>query len=588
MSLFPRSTRARRGAVVALTVAALGASAAATNAASFQDRTQSKTHRYVPVQLLGINDFHGNLEPPTGSGGRAPNDAGVVSPAGGAAFLATHFKRIQADRIGAYSVGVASGDLIGASPLVSAVFKDEPTIEFLNQLGLFASATGNHEYDEGITELQRMQNGGCSTTEGCFGGDGFVGARFSYLSANVTDVNGKLVMPAYAVRTLEPKIKIGFIGLPLKDTPSIVTAAGVAGLTFGDEVEATDKAVAKLQELGVESIVLLVHQGDSVTPGALPNDCGVVPGGPARTIAEKVSPAVDAVFSGHSHQAFNCIVTDPAGGKRPFVQGGSFGRYLTEVNVVVDRTTGDIVRYHTTAYNHLVTRDVKPDFAAQKLVEKYQKLSAPIANRKVADITADIGRAPSPAGEQPLGDVIADAQLASTDGPSEGGAVAAFMNPGGIRADLTFASSPAGEGDGVVTYAEAFTVQPFTNFLTTLTLTGTQIDTMLEQQFDNPIPGGQRFLQVSAGFSYAWSQSAPVGSKVNPASITINGTVVDPAANYRITVNNFLAGGGDKFPVLAQGTDQLVGAIDIDSFVDYATATGTIAPPPATRITVVP
>lgn len=588
-----RPSRLRRGGL------ALGAAAAlalpTTLAASAAAQPNLADPRYATVQLLSINDFHGNLEPPTGSSGRALDDGGTMQDAGGAAFLAAHYKMLQAQRTQRFSVGVAAGDLIGASPLVSALFHDEPTIEFMNQLGLFASSTGNHEYDEGITELQRMQRGGCHPTDGCFGGDGFVGAGFTYLSANVTDSAGKLVMPALAVKQLEPGrtghgrkvlpgLRVGFIGLPLKNTPSIVTASGVAGLTFGDEVTAVNRAAKQLRRHGVRAIVLMVHQGDPVAANAKPNVCGDLPG-PARAIAEQVSPDVDVVFTGHSHQAYNCVVTDPAGQPRPFVQGSSFGRYITEVDVKIDRLTRDVVRPVTTATNHLVTRTVTPDPAAQALVDRYKALSGPVANRRVGTITATLGRDGGLTGEQPLGDVIADAQLGSTSAPDKGGAVAALMNPGGIRADLTYPSGTAGEGDGVVTYSEAFTVQPFTNYLTTLTLTGAQIRTVLEQQFDNPQVGQSRILQVSKGFHYTWTASAPTGSKVDPASITINGVAVDPAAGYRVTVNNFLAGGGDGFTELAKGTSPLVGPIDIDSFVDFMATSSPVSPPALDRIT---
>lgn len=588
----PAPTRLRRGAIAAAAALALTVPVALTtvttaDAAAPPARLTKYRHGYTTVQLLSINDLHGNLEPPAGSSGMALTDAGTSVPAGGAAYLATRLKQLTKLRDEQYTVKVAAGDLIGASPLTSALFHDEPTIEFLNQIGLFASSTGNHEYDEGITELKRMQDGGCHPTDGCFGGDGFAGASFTYLSANVTDAKGKLVLPAYAIKKLDPDLSIGFIGLPLKDTPGIVTASGVAGLRFGDEVAATNAAVRQLQARGVRTIVLLLHQGDETVPGAAPNNCGTQPGGAGRFIAEHVSAEVDAIISAHSHQAYNCVVRDPANRTRPFVQGASFGRYVTELDLTIDRRSNDVTRPKTVAYNHIVTRDVPIDAKAQRLIQHYQALSAPIAKRRIGSVTATLGRTDPGNGEEALGDVVADAQLDATAAAAKGGAVAAFMNPGGLRTDLTFASSPAGEGDGVITYAEAFAVQPFTNYLTTISLTGTQIDTVLEQQFDNPAAGANRFLQVSQGFSYAWSKSAPKGSKVDPASITINGVAVDPAASYRITVNNFLSGGGDGFSELAKGTSPLTGAIDLDSFVAYA-GKGPIAPPAPTRIVALP
>ncbi len=550
--------------------------AAATSTATVggAGTAQSRHRRYVGVQLLSVNDFHGYLEPPAGSSGRIVDDSGATVDAGGAEYLATHVKRLRAERVERHSVFVGVGDLVGGSPLLSALFHDEPTIEFFNQLGMFASATGNHEYDEGITELLRLQRGGCHPVEGCYDSDGFPGARFTYLSANVRDEKtGRLVMPAYAVKRLERGLSIGFIGMPLQGTPSIVTAAGVRGLVFGDEVEATNRAVRALQARGVRAIVLLLHQGDNTSAGARPNNCQDIPG-PARAIAEKVDADVDAVFTAHSHQPYNCVVSGPDGRPRPMIQGASYGRLISEVDLVLDRRTDDVVRSRTIARNHVVTRNVPKDPRTTRLVEKYQTLAAPIANRVIGTTTAAITRDANAAGESPLGDLIADAQLAATSSAGTGGAQIAFMNPGGVRNNLDA---------GPVTYGEAFAVQPFNNNLVTMTLTGAQIKRLLAQQFDNPNPGERRILQVSSGFTYSYSWS---GS--GPATITdvrLNGTPIDDAATYRVTVNSFLADGGDGFTVLTEGTDRLVGGLDIDAFVAYLTANNPVAPPPADRIT---
>jgi 5'-nucleotidase len=219
------------------------------------------------------------------------------------------------------------------------------------------------------------------------------------------------------------------------------------------------------------------------------------------------------------------------------------------------------------------------------LIDHYKTIIEPIANRVIGSITADITRTANAAGESALGDVIADAQLAATSPAGTGNAVVAFMNPGGIRADLSYLSSPAGEGDGNVTYGESFAVQPFGNNLITMTVTGAQIDTLLEQQFGNPNVTSSRMLQVSDGFAYTWSASAPIGERVDPATIKIRGTVVDPAASYRITVNSFLADGGDNFFVLRQGTDRLGGVVDTQALEDYFVANSPVAPGPQNRIT---
>jgi 5'-nucleotidase len=346
-------------------------------------------------------------------------------------------------------------------------------------------------------------------------------------------------------------------------------------------VRAIDRTSNLLQRLGVRSQIVLMHQGDNTTTGARPNACNIVHGGPAETIAKAASPQVDAFFVGHSHQPYNCSVNDPAGNPRPVVQSASFGRLVSSVDLQIDPRTRDVIRSATVAENHIVTRDVTPDPTVQAIVDRAVTKSAPLANRKVGTITADITRAASPAGEQPLGDVIADAQLAATQ-PS--GAQIAITNPGGIRANLEYASSIAGEGDGAVTYGEAFTVQPFANIMQTVTMTGAQLKAVLEQQWH--ADGTATFLQISQGLSYTWSTAAPIGSKVS--ELKLNGTGIDPAGTYRVSINNFLAGGGDGFSVFTQGTDLTGGPIDLDAFTTYLTANEPVAPPAPNRITVIP
>ena len=326
---------------------------------------------------------------------------------------------------------------------------------------------------------------------------------------------------------------------------------------------------------------MLMHQGDNTTVGARPNSCNIVAGGPAAAIAAAATPRVDAFFVGHSHQPYNCTVADPDGNPRPVIQSASFGRLVSTVDLKIDPRTRDVLRDETVAENHIVlTKGVVPDPTVQAIVTKAVTMSAPLANRPVGSITADITRTASPSGEQPLGDVIADAQLAATQ---DNGAQIAITNPGGIRADLTYASSPAGEGNGVVTYGEAFTVQPFSNIMQTVTMTGAQLDAVLEQQWQGATV---RTLQISSSLHYTMSTSAAVGSRVS--DLTVDGVAVDPAGSYRVSINNFLAGGGDGFTVFTQGTDLAAGPIDLDAFTAYLTAHPNLAPPAPDRITVVP
>jgi 5'-nucleotidase len=459
---------------------------------------------------------------------------------------------------------------------LSALFHDEPTIEAMNLLGLDFNAVGNHEFDEGAAELLRMQNGGCHPTDGCLDGDGFAGADFQFLAANVVRKdNGKTLFPAYRIRSFGGA-RLAIIGVVLEGTPSIVTPSGVAGLEFKDEAETVNALIPQLKAKGVNAIAVLIHEG-GVQSGTF-NDCVGISGA-IVDIVNRFDPAVDAVISGHTHQAYNCQLNNML-----VTSASSFGRLVTDIDLTIDRDTGEVTRM--AANNLIVTRDVAKDAGQTSLLAKYRALATPIANRVIGSITADLTRTANPAGESALGDVIADAQLTATAPAGFGGAVAAFMNPGGIRGDLTYAGSAAGEGDGNVTYGEVFTVQPFGNSLVTMTLTGAQIDQLLEQQFDNPTAGQNRILQVSNGVTYTWSASAPTGSKVDPSSIMVNGVPVDPNGSYRVTVNSFLAEGGDNFTVLAQGTNRLGGAVDLDALVDYFAANSPVPPGPQDRITV--
>ncbi|SDX15669.1 5'-nucleotidase [Saccharopolyspora shandongensis] len=554
-------------------IAAIGT--AALVAAALPVSASAQPGPTTEVRLIAFNDLHGNLEPPAGSSGKVTLPDGGTVDAGGAAFLATHVARLRAEK--SDSLVLSAGDNIGASPVNSALFHDEPTVEFLNEIGVAAAVVGNHEFDEGYTELQRIQSGGCHPADGCRFRDSFDGADFPYLGANVAFDDGRPALAPFSVESVGG-VRIGIIGVTLEDLPAMVTPEAIKGLEFGDEVEAINRTADLLESAGVKAQVVLLHQGDN-TEGGGPDDCRVTPG-PATEIATNASPKVDLVFTGHSHQQYNCVIDDPAGNPRTVLQGGSYGRLLSVADLTIDRWTKDVVRPATKAHNEIVTRDVPPDPAAQKLIDEAAGKARPIANRQVGTITADLLREPVPSGESALGDVLADAQLEATAG---NGAQVAITNPGGIRTDLVHASSPEDEGDGVVTYGEAYAVQPFGNVMQTMTLTGAQLKNVLEQQWQ---PNATRILQVSSTLRYTYSASAPVGSKVS--DITIAGRPVDPNAPYRVSVNNFLASGGDGFTEFAAGTEIAGGPVDLDALVGYLGAHAGLAPPPADRIAVAP
>lgn len=544
----------------------------------------AKPSGQVQVQILALNDFHGNLEPPTSSSGCVPAVSGCPAPntpAGGVEYLATHINNLRA--LNPNTVVVSAGDMIGASPLLSALFHDEPTIEAFNLIGLDFNAVGNHEFDEGWHELVRMQEGGCHPVDGCLDGDDFAGANFQFLAANVVrQDNGKTIFPAYKVRSFAGA-KIAFIGMTLEGTPLIVTPSGISDLDFLDEADTVNALIPELKAKGIETIVVVVHEGadqstaDNVTN---PNSCVGI-SGPIVDIVNRFDDEVDVVISGHTHQPYNCVIDN-----KIVTSAFSFGRLVTKIDLTLDRATGEVVTM--AAENKIVSRDVSKASPLTALLAKYNAIAAPLANRVIGSITAAISRTANLAGESALGDVIADGQLAATSAPEFGGAVVAFMNPGGIRADLSFPSSPAGEGDGNVTYGEMFTVQPFGNSMVTMTLTGAQIERLLEEQFASCTASSNRILQVSAGFTYTWIASGGLCDKVDPASIMLNGVTIDPTASYRVTVNSFLADGGDSFPILTQGTNRLGGAVDTDAFEAYFAANSPVAPGPQNRITRIP
>ncbi|WP_083982332.1 bifunctional metallophosphatase/5'-nucleotidase [Actinomadura hibisca] len=521
------------------------------------------------VRLLAINDFHGNLEPPTGSSANAVDEDGKTVLAGGAAHLAAHLKRLT-DR---NTLKVAQGDLIGASPLISAAYHDEPSVEFLGDVGVTASAVGNHEFDEGYKELHRIQWGGCHPKDGCSPAGKWKGAKFTYLAANVLkEKKNKPALKPWTIRYVNG-VRVGFIGVVTKTTPSIVTAEGIEGLRFEDEVVSANKAAKELKARGVHAMVLLVHEGDQTPAGQRPDACGTVPGAGTR-IAKEADPDIDVVLAGHTHQQYLCSVTDPAGKPRLYSSGSSFGRVITQVDFQVDRRTNDVVRSTLKGDNHVVTRDITDQPTADFVAEWKERVST-IANKPIGRITADLRRTASSAGESALGDVIADAHLEATKGL---GAQIAVTNPGGIRTDFDFKPS-GGEGEGVVTYGEAFAVQPFSNVTGVTSLTGAQLDELLEQQWTS---AGEKILQPSANFRFTIDRSRPVGDRVS--AITVNGAPVDPAATYKISANNFLLGGGDGFTTFTKGSGTALGPIDLDALVAYFGAHSPIAPPALDRI----
>ena len=552
------------------------------------------------LKIIAFNDFHGNLESP---GGFRANAQSPLVPVGGVDYLAGYIAHLKAEN--ATNIVVSAGDLTGAGPLVSRLFHDEGTIETMNRLGLELNGVGNHEFDHGLQELKRKQHGGCfpddrNTCEGAMVGTPapFEGAKFQYLAANVfSTATGKTIFPGYAVRTFHG-VPVAFIGLTLKDTPTIVVAKNVDGLRFTDEADAINSTIHKLQAQGVKIFVVLIHQGgmQPKADAADINSCGLRDS-PIQVIVQRLDDAVSLVLSAHSHQAYICQMPNRTGRKIPVTQASAFGRMVTDVDMTIDPQTKTATS--ATAHNILVDRTnpaIQPDLALRSIVAKYAKLAAPIVNRVVGSIAAEVPKPVSSAGESAMGDLIADAQLEATRG-APGHAQIAVMNETGVRAGLPFSSGVPDIPPGKITFGELENALPFGNDLITMTLTGEQIHTLLEEQFTgcalgadpgDDAPQNRRALEVSAGFTYTWRSDAPPCHKVDAASIRLNGAPVRPAAHYRVTVNNLLAEGGDQFYILKQGINRITGPQDIDAMMQYFAKHPAVSPPTLGRIQVMP
>lgn len=519
----------------------------------------------VEVHLLAINDFHGNLEPPSG-GAKIFNYSDpakpAYKPAGGAPRLASAIAELSRQP---NSIMVAAGDLIGASPLLSSLFHDEPTIEAMSGMGLAITTVGNHEFDEGWKELRRMQDGGCHPVDGCQGPAPFKGAQFEYLAASTYLDTGETLFPPYAIREFEG-VKVGFIGLTLEGTPDLIMPASRAGVTFKDEAETVNALVPKLQAQGVQSIVVLIHEGGYAGQGL--DDCHGLTGTIAD-IVPKFDKAVDVVVTGHTNGIYICTVDG-----RLVTGAGAYGTRVTDIKLMIDRKSGDVIGKN--ARDIPILLDAFPEDQKQiDLIAAYKAKAEPLMNRKVGHIAAAITRAGGATGESALGDLVADSMLEAARKQTGKGDIA-FMNPGGIRSDIPFRNG------GEVTFGDLFTVQPFNNELVVLTLTGSEIETVLKQQYQ---PSGNNILQVSDGFSFAWRQSPGQPIEIIPNSIKLNGQPLVPGQAYRVVTNNFLVGGGDSFVGFKIGTNRVTVGGDVEAFEAYIKAHSPIAGGVKGRIT---
>lgn len=527
---------------------------------SWTAREAPDPRQWIRFKVLGINDFHGQLSP------RAVG----TRPAGGAAVLASYLEHAAA-RAADGAFIVQAGDQVGASPPNSALLQDEPAISLLNLLANEHCGTlpqqrthprcnvigtlGNHEFDEGVAELTRLLGGG-NHADGPFLDDPWRGARFATVVANVIDnATGKTLYPPSTVKRIRG-IGVGFVGAVLKETPTIVTPSGVTGVRFVDEAAAINQEVGVLRRRGVRAIVVALHQGTRQDSYLGPTrDAPQALDGAIGDIVARLDDEIDVVVSGHAHSFTNTLMPNANGKLILVTQAFSASTAYGDIDLALDPRSRDII--HKSAAIVTTWADegpgLQPNDAVANLVARADERVAPLVNRVIGQASADLTRAESPAGESALGNLIADAQRAAM------GTDVALMNPGGIRADIAA---------GDVTWGELFSVQPFNNDLVRLNLTGSQIIALLNQQWTN-----QPFARVlkPAGLTYRWLENGAghTDNRVDPASIQVNGALLDPNATYSVAGNSFLASGGDNFTVLTQGTNRIVGPADLDALVDY-------------------
>lgn len=516
----------------------------------------------VAVKVLAINDFHGNLMPPAG-GIKLPDaqqpDKTVTVAAGGAERMATLVAQLKAKN--PHHVFVAAGDLVGASPLLSALFHDESTIESLGLMGLDVASVGNHEFDQGIAELLRKQRGGCHPTDGCQGPTEFKGAKYQYLAASsIDEKTGQSILPAYAIKRFGG-VPVGFIGLTLKGTPALVSPRAVAGVRFDDEAETVNRLVPELERQGVHAFVVLIHEGGYPTGGI--NECPEI-SGPIVDIVKKLDKRVGLIVSGHTHRAYTCRIDG-----RLVTSGDKYGTVVTEIDLTLDRATGAMTEARA---NNLVVRpELAKDPRQTLLINSYQQVAQPLIDRPVGFLSAAVskeGADKNAGGGSTVGQLVADSMLALMRTPENGGAQLALTNIGGVRTGIVH------RDDDRVVFGDLFATLPFSNALVVVEMTGAQLKQVLEEQWQGSADK-MLALQVSEGFGYRWDKRLPKGSRVVAGSMTLNGRPIAPTQTLRVAINDFLQVGGDSFVTFKDARFVQTGPQAVDALEAYFKAHGT-------------
>lgn len=549
----------------ALVAAAVGALVLHGVPAMAAPAVQQSRGNETPVRLLAFGGLGGVLDPP-GEGDAVVTQAdGSTVAAGGAAHLGAYLAQLRQQA--PHSLLLSTGDNVGAVPLPSAALQGEPVAELLNSWGVAASAVGAADLARGAQEVLRFQDGGCHPATGCAFRQEFPGADFPLLAANISTADGQPFTLPYVVRHVN-NVPVGIIGVTANTKADNLPPGTVPGLRFGEEVEAVDRTAEALEFFGVKATVLLLHaEGDEgAQPG--PNDCAVGDGdGGVRQIAGAVSPRVDIVFASGGGAAFNCVVRDPAGNERPLVHAASLGRTVAVADIVVDTATGEVLRDRTSAFNQVVTRDMPGDGKTQGLIDEVHRRTGDFTQQRLGEVAAPATRQVSAAGESTLGHLVADAQLAAT---APDGAQLAFTSLGRLAADLD---------GGAATYGDVQAVHPDNRYLHTLTLTGQQLYGVLEEQFRD---GRAEVLQASSNVSYRLDPGREPGMRI--ADLRVGEALVDKGAQYKVTVDSFLAAGGDGFATLRADAATRTRSTDVQALVSYLLANNPLAPPPADRI----
>lgn len=542
-----------RGALIALWAAAAGC----------HQEVLRPPPAQVAVRLIAINDFHGHLEPSLPESLDSTSVGLRSAAAGGAAALAGTVERLRRERPD--SLLVAAGDLIGASPLSSALLRDEPAVHVLDRIGLTLTAVGNHEFDDGVAELMRIQHGGCPAGACAAGEPPFAGARYRYLAANVFEtVSGRRLFPAYAIRTVAG-VRIGFVGAVVQGAPQIIAPESIAGLRFEDEADSINAVVPEILAQGVEAIVVLIHEGAEPDRPVDPASCAGLRG-PLLDLNERLHPEVDIVVSGHTHREYICRHRG-----RLLTQAGSYGHVVTAIDLEIDRRSGEIAASRAT--NHLVDPAVPSnDPVLQQLLEETRARSAAAAKQPIARLgVPQLPRTIDRNGESVLGRVIADALLHAAHHHR---ADVACTNPGGVRQHL-----PGLPTDAPVTFEDAYATQPFGNAVVVLELSGAELRALLEQQWRR----GERhgLLSCSRGLSYRFDQARPPGQRVE--ALQLHGVPVDPQRRYRLAISKFIADGGDAYTVLTRTRRLGEAGSDLEALIAWLRAREPLVPPSDVR-----